>query len=306
MIWTSYIKGFKTFLQLEKSLSQNTMIAYISDIEMFANFSEIFLLSKNPTKITLQDAERFISYINNEIHLSERSQMRIISGIRAFYQFLLYENLIDYNPLELLESPKPLKKLPDTLSFTEIDTMINVIDLSKPEGHRNKAIIETIYGCGLRVSESIDLRISDLFFDDGFIRVKGKGNKERLIPIGKHAIKAINFYIEDRSKMTIPKDFQDILFLNRRGKQLTRAMIFTLIKDLAKASGIHKNISPHTLRHSFATHLVEGGADLRAIQEMLGHASITTTEIYTHLDQRFLKKTLEEFHPLARKKSSII
>lgn len=301
MIWISYIKGFKSFLRLEKSLSNNTIISYISDIDMLANFSETFLSSKDPTKLTLQDAEQFVAYINNEIHLSERSQMRIISGIRAFFQFMLYENLIDTNPIALLESPKPMKKLPDTLSFTEIESMINAIDLSKPEGHRNKAIIETIYGCGLRVSEAINLKISDLFFNDGFIRVKGKGNKERLIPIGKHAIKAINFYFDDRSKMTVSKEFQDILFLNRRGKQLTRAMIFTMIKQLAESAGIDKTISPHTLRHSFATHLVEGGADLRAVQEMLGHSSITTTEIYTHLDQRFLRKTLENFHPLSKK-----
>lgn len=301
MIWNSYIKGFNIFLRLEKSLSQNTIISYISDIKLFADFTESTLSSKDPTKITLQDAEQFVSFINNDLQLSERSQMRILSGIRSFYQYLLYENILDHNPLELLESPKPSKKLPDTLSFNEIDKMINAIDLSKPEGHRNKAIIETIYGCGLRVSEAVNLKISDLFFNDGFIRVKGKGNKERLIPIGKHAIQAINFYFDDRKKLKIAKEDEDILFLNRRGKHLTRAMIFTIIKQLAEITGIKKTISPHTLRHSFATHLIEGGADLRAVQEMLGHSSITTTEIYTHLDQRFLRKTLEEFHPLSKK-----
>lgn len=301
MIWTTYIKGFTMFLRLEKSLSQNTIISYISDIKLFSNFSETALSSKDPAKITLQDAEQFITYINNDLHLSERSQMRIISGMKSFYQYLLYENILNHNPLELLETPKPSRRLPDTLSFREISKMIDAIDLSKPEGHRNKAIIETIYGCGLRVSEAVTLKISDLFFNDGFIRVKGKGNKERLIPIGKHAMKAINYYFEDRKKLKIAKEDEDILFLNRRGKHLTRAMIFTIIKQLVIITGIKKTISPHTLRHSFATHLVEGGADLRAVQEMLGHASITTTEIYTHLDQRFLRKTLEKFHPLSKK-----
>lgn len=300
-MWTSYIEGFKKFLQLEKSLSENTIVSYISDIKLFESYSETFLSSKSPLDIVLQDAEQFIAYINRDIQLSERSQMRIISGIRSFYQFLLYEHLLQENPIELLESPKPMKHLPDVLSAVEIEKMIAAIDLSKPEGHRNKAIVETIYGCGLRVSEAINLKISDLFFDDGFIRVKGKGNKERLIPIGNYAVKAINFYLDDRKKMTISTAFQDILFLNRRGKQLTRAMIFTMIKQLGVLAGIDKTISPHTLRHSFATHLVEGGADLRAVQEMLGHSSITTTEIYTHLDQRFLRKTLEQFHPLAKK-----
>ncbi|MDD4848691.1 MAG: site-specific tyrosine recombinase XerD [Bacteroidales bacterium] len=301
MIWSTYIKGFKTFLQLEKSLSSNTITAYLSDIELFENYSNQFLSAKSPTSITLQEAEDFIVYIHRELLLSERSQMRIISGIRAFYQYLLFENLIDKNPIELLESPKPIKRLPDTLSFSEINQIINIIDLSKPEGDRNKAIVEIMYGCGLRVSEVVDLKISNLFFEDGFVRIVGKGNKERIVPIGNHAIKAINFYLIDRSKMNIKPEFQDILFVNRRGSQLTRAMIFTIIKQLAAAAGIHKNISPHTLRHSFATHLVEGGADLRAVQEMLGHSSITTTEIYTHLDQRFLRKTLEQFHPLSKK-----
>lgn len=296
-MWESYKKGFKAYLQLERSLSMHSVEAYLRDIEHFTYFLQEKKILKNPDAITLKDLQQFIKWIA-ELGMSDKSQARIISGIRAFYKYCLLEDITKTDPSTLLEAPKLRRSLPDTLSFDEIDRMIAAIDLSKPEGGRNKAILETMYSCGLRVTEVVDLRISQLYLDVGFIRVRGKGDKERLVPIGASASKYINIYKNKiRVHVTPAKGKEDILFLNRRGSSLSRVMIFYIIKDLAAKAGIKKNISPHTFRHSFATHLVEGGADLRAVQEMLGHASITTTEIYTHLDREFLRKTLEQFHP---------
>ena len=296
-MWESYKKGFKAYLQLERSLSMHSVEAYLRDIEHLTYFLQEKKILKNPDAITLKDLQQFIKWIA-ELGMSDKSQARIISGIRAFYRYCLLEDIVKTDPSTLLEAPKLRRSLPDTLSFDEIDRMIAAIDLSKPEGGRNKAILETMYSCGLRVTELVDLRISQLYLDVGFIRVRGKGDKERLVPIGASAIKYINIYKNKiRVHVTPAKGKEDILFLNRRGSSLSRVMIFYIIKDLALKAGIKKNISPHTFRHSFATHLVEGGADLRAVQEMLGHASITTTEIYTHLDREFLRKTLEQFHP---------
>lgn len=264
---------------------------------MLTSFLAISDEGKTPASIELKDLERFIRYIN-ELELSVASQARIISGLRSFFKYCLLEQITTTDPTLLLEAPKMLRKLPDTLAFAEIEAIINAIDLSKPEGGRNKAILETMYSCGLRVSEVVNLKISCLFLDVGFIRVTGKGDKERLVPIGSDAIRYINIYrTQIRNHIDIKNGEEDILFLNRRGQRLTRVMIFLIIKDLAFKAGIEKNISPHTFRHSFATHLVEGGADLRAVQEMLGHESITTTEIYTHLDREFLRNTLQQFHP---------
>lgn len=295
--WNSSIKAFKHYLQLERSLSKNSVEAYLRDISKLANFSSIQLEGKRPDQLKLDDLQEFLAHIH-DLNLKERSQARLISGIKAFYRYLLLEDIINDDPTELLEGPKLSRKLPDTLSYLEVQSIIDAIDLSKPEGMRNKAILETLYGCGLRVSELIELRISNLFFDVDFIKVVGKGNKERLVPIGSDAIKFINIYLDEiRVHLNIHPDYEDHLFLNRRGKRLSRIMIFTIIKQLTEAAGIKKNVSPHTFRHSFATHLVEGGADLRAVQEMLGHVSITTTEIYTHLDNSYLKDTILNFHP---------
>lgn len=296
-MWQAYKKGFKAWLQLEKSLSDNSVEAYLHDIDMLTSYLSINDEGKTPASIELKDLEKFIRYIN-EMELSVASQARIISGLRSFFKYCLLEQVTTIDPTLLLEAPKMRRKLPDTLAFTEIEAIINAIDLSKPEGGRNKAILETMYSCGLRVSEVVNLKISCLFLDVGFIRVTGKGDKERLVPIGSDAIKYINIYRSQiRNHIDIKNGEEDILFLNRRGQRLTRVMIFLIIKDLAFKAGIEKNISPHTFRHSFATHLVEGGADLRAVQEMLGHESITTTEIYTHLDREFLRNTLQQFHP---------
>ncbi|MCF6185302.1 MAG: tyrosine recombinase XerD, partial [Bacteroidales bacterium] len=279
-IWEKRIKEFKFYLKLEKSLAQNSVDAYVNDIRKLAEYTE-----KIPESVDLKELENFI-YDLNSVLLSPRSQARIISGIKAFYNFLVLEDEIQDNPAFLLETPKTGQKLPEVLSVDEIDLLQSEIDLSKPEGHRNKAIIETLYACGLRVSELVNLKISNLHFNEGFIIVTGKGSKQRLIPIGEKAVQEINYYKEHyRNHLNIHPDFIDILFLNRRGKQLSRVMIFTVIKQLARDAELKKNISPHTFRHSFATHLVEGGADLRAVQEMLGHESITTTEIYTHIDR---------------------
>jgi integrase/recombinase XerD len=254
-------------------------------------------INKNPSDITLQELQQFIKWIA-ELGMSERSQARIISAIKAFYKYCLQEEITKKDPTELLSAPKLKKSLPDTLTFEEIESIIHQIDLSKPEGMRNKALLETLYSCGMRVSEIIQLRKSNLYLDIGFVRVIGKGDKERLIPIGTEAIKFLQIYLQEiRVHVEIAKGAEDIVFLNRRGNKLTRVMVFYIIKDLAKKANIQKNISPHTFRHSFATHLVEGGADLRAVQEMLGHESITTTEIYTHLDRSFLRDTLRKFHP---------
>ncbi len=295
-----YIQGFKSFLQLEKSLSGNSVEAYIRDVGKFVDFTEASGYEQlNPEKVELKHLEEFLAWIN-KIGLSATSQARIISGIRAFYKYLLIEDIINHDPTELLEAPKTGRKLPDTLNQEEVEKIINAIDLSKPEGERNKAIIETLYGCGLRVSELTNLKISNLHFDMGFIKVIGKGNKERWVPVGRQAIKQITNYLDYKRPLVEPKKgSEDILFLNRRGGKLSRVMIFHIIRDLAECAGIKKTISPHTMRHSFATHLVEGGADLRAVQEMLGHESINTTEIYTHLDRRFLRETIEKYHPWA-------
>ena len=296
-MWEPYKKGFKAYLQLEKSLSDNSVQAYLRDIELLTQHLQEKKSMKTPSDITLKDLQQFIKWIT-ELGMQASSQARIISGLRAFYKFCLLEHISMTDPTTLLEAPKLKRSLPDTLSFEEIETMIQQIDLSKPEGGRNKAILETMYSCGLRVSEVVGLRISQLYLDVGFIRVTGKGDKERLVPIGSSAIKYINIYKNTiRVHLDIKKGNEDILFLNKRGGKLSRVMIFYIIKDLASKAGIKKTVSPHTFRHSFATHLIEGGADLRAIQEMLGHASITTTEIYTHLDREFLRKTLEQFHP---------
>ena len=296
-MWQAYKKGFKAWLQLEKSLSDNSVEAYLHDIEMLTAWLLLNSLEKTPATLGLKDLEKFIRYVN-ELGLSVASQARLISGLRSFFKYCLLEQISTTDPTLLLEAPKMQRKLPDTLAFAEIEQLINAIDLSKPEGGRNKAILETMYSCGLRVSEVVNLKISCLFMDVGFIRVTGKGDKERLVPIGSDAIKYINIYRSQiRNHIPIKMGEEDILFLNRRGQRLSRVMIFLIIKDLALKAGIEKNISPHTFRHSFATHLVEGGADLRAVQEMLGHESITTTEIYTHLDREFLRNTLQQFHP---------
>jgi len=296
-MWEPYKKGYKAWLQLEKSLSENSVQAYLHDIEMLTSFLLSSNQIKSPSDIELNDLETFIQHIN-ELDLSVASQARIISGLRSFFKYCLLEDISKTDPTLLIESPKMRRKLPDTLAFAEIEQMINAIDLSKAEGGRNKAILETMYSCGLRVSEVVNLKISCLFLDVGFIKVTGKGDKERLVPIGGDAVKYINIYRSNiRNHIQIKNGEEDILFLNRRGQRLTRVMIFIIIKELAKVAGINKNISPHTFRHSFATHLVEGGADLRAVQEMLGHESITTTEIYTHLDREYLRNTLQQFHP---------
>ena len=291
-IWKEKISDFQVYLKLEKSLSQNTMIAYVNDVNKLADYTK-----KEPQEIDLKELEDFI-YDLNSVYISSRSQARIISGIKAFFKFLVLENELTNNPAYLLESPQIAQKLPEVLSVEEIDLLQSKINLSKPEGHRNKAIIEILYSCGLRVSELVNLRLSNLHFKEGFIIVTGKGSKQRLIPIGEKAIHEINYYKEHyRNHLDIKKEFVDILFLNRYGRQLTRVMIFTIVKTLAGKAELKKNISPHTFRHSFATHLVEGGADLRAVQEMLGHESIITTEIYTHIDREYLRQVVNDYHP---------
>lgn len=285
------------YLQLEKSLSDHSVEAYLRDVSKLTEFLLATGEAKDPAAVSLKDLQKFIQFIG-ELGMTPSSQARIISGIKGFYKYCLIEEIVKSDPTALLEAPKLKRALPDVLSFEEISAMIGKIDLSKPEGGRNKAILETMYSCGLRVSEVVNLKISCLYLDVDFIRVIGKGDKERLVPIGSEAVKFIKIYKDTiRVHQSIGKGFEDYLFLNRNGKYLSRVMIFYIIKDLAKKAGINKNISPHTFRHSFATHLVEGGADLRAVQEMLGHESITTTEIYTHLDRDFLRSTLQQFHP---------
>jgi integrase/recombinase XerD len=296
-MWDSYKKGFKNYLQLEKSLADNSVEAYLRDIDKLTQFLLETDDKKTPSEITLKDLQRFLKWIA-EFGINASSQARIISGVKSFYKYCLLENVSANDPTTLLEAPKLKRPLPDVLSFNEIEAIIDQVDLSKPEGGRNKAILETMYSCGLRVSEVVNLKISQLYLDVGFIRVLGKGDKERLVPVGSSAIKYINIYKNNiRVHTEIKKGNEDILFLNKRGTKLSRVMIFYIIKEMAMKAGIKKTVSPHTFRHSFATHLVEGGADLRAVQEMLGHESITTTEIYTHLDREFLRKTLEQFHP---------
>ncbi|TWI98054.1 integrase/recombinase XerD [Mucilaginibacter frigoritolerans] len=297
MDWHSAIKGFQSYLKLEKSLSKNSIEAYSRDIDKLYQFADSQLIKIQPENITLIHLRQFIVWIN-ELGMIPSSQARILSGIKSFYKYLLMEDLIKSDPSELLEAPKIQRKLPDTLSYIEINKLIDAIDVSKPEGARNKAILEVLYGSGLRVSELTELKLSNLYLDIEFIKVTGKGSKERLVPIGGSAVKALKIWIDNvRVHYQIKKGEEDLVFVNRRGTRLSRVYIFMVIKQLAIITGISKTISPHTFRHSFATHLVEGGADLRAVQEMLGHESITTTEIYTHLDREYLKGTIIQFHP---------
>lgn len=301
-MWEVYKKGFKAYLQLEKSLSENSVLAYVRDIDKFTQFLSLHQQEISPSKVELTLLEDFLHWIN-ELGMTPSSQSRIISGLRSFYTYCLLEQISTNDPTALLETPKLPKKLPDVLSFEEIEKIIKAIDVSTPEGTRNRAIVETLYSCGLRVSELVNLKLSCFYPDAGFIRVTGKGDKERLVPIGSSAIKYINIYRTNiRIHFPVITGYEDVVFLNRRGKKLSRVMIFLIIKALAKKAKITKIISPHTFRHSFATHLVEGGADLRAVQEMLGHESITTTEIYTHLDREYLRDTLQQYHPAFGKK----
>lgn len=296
-MWETYRNGFKAWLQLEKSLAEYSVSAYLGDLDKLIQFLSLKPDPVGPAQVTLEDLLEFTGWIH-ELGMTDTSQARIIAGIRSFFRYCTLEHITDKNPTELLEGPRITRKLPDTLSVEEIDRIFSLIDLSTPEGTRNRAIFETLYGCGLRVSELVNLQLSHLYADQGFIRVTGKGNKERLVPIGGPALRHINNYLSHiRPHVPVAPGQEDFLFLNRRGKKLTRVIIFLVLKELAAKAGIQKNISPHTLRHSFATHLVEGGADLRAVQVMLGHESITTTEIYTHLDRDYLRTTLQEFHP---------
>ncbi|GAA4332827.1 site-specific tyrosine recombinase XerD [Flaviaesturariibacter amylovorans] len=301
-MWVPYKKGFKAYLQLEKSLSANSVAAYLHDLEKLTAFLELNGIAKAPAELALPDLQAFVKWVA-ELGATQSTQARVISGIRAFYRYCLLEDISRTDPTTLLEAPKLRRHLPDVLTLEEINELLAHIDHSKPEGVRNRALLETMYSCGLRVSEVVNLRLSHLYPEVGFVRVVGKGNKERLVPIGGEALKHIGFYKSAmRAHLAIQKGEEDILFLNRRGRRLTRVMIFLLIKELVQKAGIRKTVSPHTFRHSFATHLVEAGADLRAVQEMLGHESITTTEIYTHLDREFLRRTLQEFHPAFRGK----
>jgi integrase/recombinase XerD len=297
MKWEDSKKGFESFLRLEKGLSANSIAAYINDINKLMTYSDVELKKLPPEKVKLVHLKKFVEWINDK-GVSPRTQARTISGIKSFYKYLLIEGKVNSDPTTLLESPKIGRKLPDVLTIEEIDLMIDTVELSKAEGQRNKAMLETLYSCGLRVSELVNLKISNLSFDQGYIKVEGKSNKERLVPVSEKAVEEINKYMDVyRKTLKISKDSEDILFLNRRGKKLSRVMIFTIIKNLTLKAGFEKKISPHTFRHSFATHLINGGADLRAVQEMLGHESILTTEIYTHLDRDYLKSTLQQFHP---------
>jgi integrase/recombinase XerD len=298
--WERYIKDFVSYLKIEKGLAENSILAYQRDVSLLATFAEE--TKQKPELLTYDQLKTFVAHLY-DLGLSARSQARIISGIKQFYRFLLLEQYLSADPSELLEQPRLGKKLPEVLEIDEIDKMLAAIDLSKPEGSRNHAMIETLYSCGLRVSELIHLRFADLYFDEGFIRVIGKGNKERLVPVSEGVEKEIKAYQNSiRAQLPIQPGHEQFVFLNRRGAQLTRVMVFTIIKQLAAQIGLKKNISPHTFRHSFATHLIEGGANLRAVQEMLGHESITTTEIYTHLDQRFLRKAILNYHPRNQQK----
>jgi integrase/recombinase XerD len=295
--WELHIKGFRNYLKLERSLAANTLEAYERDVFKLAQYLDMTGKKVSPLTLTAKNLKDFVEYIN-ELGASPFSQARILSGIKSFYKYLLFEDLIKQDPTALIDGPKLGRKLPDTLDLHEIEKLLAAIDLSKPEGGRNRAMLEVLYSSGLRVSELVNLKIPNIYFDIGFLRVIGKGNKERLVPIGREAMKYLKSYLEEiRVHVPVQKGFEAFAFLNRRGKNLTRVMIFTIIKNLVKAIGLKKNISPHTFRHSFATHLLEGGADLRAVQEMLGHESITTTEIYTHLDRDYLKQVIREFHP---------
>ena len=297
MKWEECKKGYENYLKLEKSLSQNSIAAYINDINKLEDFFDKSFKGVNPEKVVLSQLKSFVEWLNDK-GVSPRTQARTISGIKSFYKYLLIEEKITSDPTALLESPKIGRKLPDILSMEEIDMLINAIDLKKSEGQRNKAMLETLYSCGLRVSELVNLKMTNLFFEQGFIKIEGKAGKERLVPVSGRAIEEINKYLGNyRKNLRVNKDSENILFLNRRGRKLSRVMIFTIIKNLAANVKLDKKISPHTFRHSFATHLINGGADLRAVQEMLGHESILTTEIYTHLDKDYLKSTIHQFHP---------
>ena len=296
MNWDSAIKGFSSFLRLERALSGNTVEAYIRDVEKLQQYA-LAVNNKTPAEISTEDLKKFLKWIN-ELGMPASTQARVLSGIKGFFKFLLFDGLRQDDPAVLIESPRMTRKLPDTLSIYDIQNLIAAIDLSKPDGMRNKTIIEVLYGCGLRVSELTNLKISNLFLDIEFIKVTGKGDKERLVPIGSEAIKYLKIYLEEiRVHSPLKPGKEDFVFLNRFGSPLSRVMIFMIIKDLAKKIGLNKKISPHTFRHSFATHLIEGGADLRAVQEMLGHESITTTEIYTHLDRDYLRDVIIQYHP---------
>jgi integrase/recombinase XerD len=296
MNWQIYTEQFKNYLKLERGFAENSLEAYLRDVVKFREYAQSQEWT-NPQKVTHHQIQDFLVYLN-ELGIAEASQARVLSGIKAFYKFLFLENIIQQDPSYLIEAPKLARKLPDTLSYEEIEKLLAAIDLSTPEGTRNRAILEILYSCGLRVSELTELTLSQLYFDIGFLKVIGKGNKERFVPIGKDAVKYTKMYLEHiRNHINIPRGYENYVFLNRRGKNLTRVFIFLVIKELAQKISLNKNISPHTFRHSFATHLLEGGADLRAIQEMLGHESITTTEIYTHLDKDYLRQTIQQFHP---------
>ena len=293
----SYLKGFSAYLKLERSLSGNSIEAYLNDVDKLVQYYLFIDKNLSLNDVTLTDLRAFITWLN-EVGMQANTQARVISGIKAFFAYLMQENIVDDDPTAMLEAPKVSRKLPDTLNIHEITDLIDAIDASKPEGMRNKAIIEMLYGCGLRVTELVELRLSNIYAETEFIKVVGKGNKERLVPIGSVALKLLDIYTTQiRVHLNIKKGQEDFIFLNRSGSRLSRISVFNLIKSLAEKTGIHKSISPHTLRHSFATHLIEGGADLRAVQEMLGHASITTTEIYTHLDRDYLKSVIMQFHP---------
>ncbi|MDN3585745.1 site-specific tyrosine recombinase XerD [Pedobacter aquatilis] len=297
MLWQTYIKGFKSYIKLERSLSGNSVNAYLNDVDKLNQYFKSINKEPRLSDIKTTDIKLFITWLN-ELGMLATTQARVISGLKAFFSYLILEEVIQADPMELIEAPKIARKLPDTLNIEEINRLIDAIDASKPEGMRNKAILEVLYGCGLRVSELTELKISNLYTQIEFIKVTGKGNKERLVPVGSVALKLIDIYLKQiRVHQTIKKGNEDIVFLNRFGAKLSRISIFTLIKSLAAITGLKKTISPHTFRHSFATHLIEGGADLRAVQEMLGHSSITTTEIYTHLDRDYLKDVITQFHP---------
>lgn len=300
--WGPYINGFKSYLLLERSLSENTIEAYLRDVKKLVEFLELSDIHASPEALDVDQLSSFLHSLN-DLGLGARSQARLLSAIKTFYKYLLMEDLIQVDPTSLLEGPRLPRKIPEVLSYEEIQSMIAAIDLSEPHGVRNRAMLETLYACGLRVSELIDLRISNLYLDIGFVKVLGKGNKERIVPIGEEAVKHIGFYIDGvrRGMMNIHPEHTNFLFLNRRGKQLSRVMVFMVVKECAKLAGVDKNVSPHTFRHSFATHLIEGGADLKAVQDMLGHESILTTEIYTHLDTDYLRETILSFHPRNQK-----
>ncbi len=297
MNWEVYLRQFKTYLKLERSLSDNSIEAYVRDVEKLRSYMEANHPRLSPLKTTGAHLQAFVRFVS-ELGLSPLSQARIISGIKAFFQYLVFDEVIEQDPTELLETPKVGRKLPDTLDVPEMDALLAAIDLSHPDGQRNRAMLETLYSSGLRVSELVNLKLDNIYEDIGFLRVVGKGNKERLVPIGREALKYLLIYVREvRVHVPVKTEARSFVFLNNRGGRLSRVMVFLIIKALAQKIGLKKTISPHTFRHSFATHLIEGGADLRAVQEMLGHASITTTEIYTHLDRDYLKQVIKEFHP---------